>query len=56
MSHFSQIVLGFVAIMALVTMVIAQGWTDAHATFYGDPKGRDTESEFKRIQFNHYFI
>ncbi|XP_057516710.1 expansin-A23-like [Amaranthus tricolor] len=43
MSHFSQIVLGFVAIMALVTMVIAQGWTDAHATFYGDPKGRDTE-------------
>uniref|UniRef100_A0A803M0V4 Expansin n=2 Tax=Chenopodium quinoa TaxID=63459 RepID=A0A803M0V4_CHEQI len=40
---FSQNAFGFLAIMALVTMVHCQDWTDAHATFYGDAKGGDTE-------------
>ncbi|KNA17003.1 hypothetical protein SOVF_084010 [Spinacia oleracea] len=36
MSNFSQMVFGFLATMAFITMVDAQGWIDAHATFYVD--------------------
>ncbi|XP_057250872.1 expansin-A23 [Beta vulgaris subsp. vulgaris] len=54
MSLQSQIILGFLAIIAFVTMVTAQGWTDAHATFYGDMKvgacGYDTFKEGYGLQ------
>lgn len=55
MSLQSQIILGFLSIIAFVTMVTAQGWTDAHATFYGDMKGGETESEFFINFLIHFF-
>lgn len=38
MSNFYQIIFGFLATMAFITMVDA--WINAHATFYHDPESK----------------